>query len=475
MKHLRYKRKAGLRAAALAAGLALAALALNCSPAAAASLGLDQCILMAAEASSGVKKGAYRSRWEDAKLKAATRRFFPKVDLQLSHEPKVDYFGRPIEDKDIYSSEVQFTQPLYKSGALTLARDQAEEGMRLAGLLSEKERLEAARKVVPAYYKLISARKVGKIRGGLLGKARQLQELARRGYDLGKLRKEDVLSASAKRLDVAYQAAEAKSESRQAAYQLKELLKMPREQKLNVRDQEPDYKPPQGPDDLLARAQRANPELLHAKASEDYQRLGLSAAEAKEGPRFNLVGRYGLEGDDFPGPDKFYSVMLNFEMNFGDSTASAFYGTEHQFQNEVAFYEKARDLQRKGVRLSLLDGSSPAAEIAEARMKRLQARDEVLDTRAKLRSEILSLWEDLQRQRSLMDLAGQQRALQTERLAVARARLGAGNAPPAEVLERQLDLADAEVRLVKARFDRARILSQMCILTGGKLCLKDLH
>ncbi len=475
MRHLQGALRARGRAAAWLAAVALAAVALPCGPARAASLGLEQCIIMAAEASSGVKQGAYRSRWEEEKLKAATRRFFPKMDLQLSHEPKVDYFGRPIEDKDIYASEVQFTQPLYKSGALTLAYDQAKQGMRLAELLSQKERLEAARKVVPAYYKLISARTVHKIRSSLLAKARQLQDLAQHGFDLGHLRKEDVLSASAKRLEVAYQAEEAASESREAAYQLKELLKMPREQVLKVRDQEPDYKPPKGPDELLDQAQKANPELLHARASEDYQKLGLSAAEAKEGPRFNLVGRYGLEGDDFPGPDKFYSVMLNFEMNFGDSTATAFYGTEHQFENRFAFYDRERDLQRKGVKLSILDGSSPAAEIAEARMRRLQARDEVLDTRAKLRSELLTLWQELERQRARMDLAGQQQSLQSERLAVARARLKTGSAPPAKVLERQLDLADAEVRLVEARFDRARILSQMCILTGGELCLKDLH
>lgn len=463
-----------MRAKTVLTLLTLAALGLFCAGAALAEpLGLSDCIALATDSSSGVKLAKYQKEWEQEKLDAAQRRFFPQMDLKFAHEPKTDYFGRPIEDIDTYTSQVKLIQPLYKSGALTLSRDHAQEGLKVAGLLSEKERLDASRKVVPAYYRLLSSRRVHQIRQGLLSQAQELQELAQKGYDLGQLRREELLAASAKRLEVAYEAAQADSESKQAAYELKELLGMPREYVLKVKNQEPDYKTPATADELLYKAQSNNVALQHARASEKYHLLGLQAAEAEEMSRFNLEGAYGLEGDEFPGNDKFYSLMLTWEMNFGDSTAKAFYGREHQYENPWAFYDKERDLQRKGISFSVLDGSSKAIAIAKARMERLRARDDAIDAQDKLRTELLVLWQELKRQRSLMDLAGQQQNLQTERLAVARTRFDTGSAPPAEVLERQLDLADAEAKLIEARSERARILSQMCILSGEELCLKD--
>lgn len=71
------------------------------------------------------------------------------------------------------------------------------------------------------------------------------------------------------------------------------------------------------------------------------------------------------------------------------------------------------------------------------------------------------------------ELASKQSDLQGERLAVARAKAEAGSATPAEVLERELDLANARARLIQWDFERDRILATICLITGDQLKLKD--
>lgn len=90
---------------------------------------------------------------------------------------------------------------------------------------------------------------------------------------------------------------------------------------------------------------------MQAQPEELYQSLGLGVAETLSMPRFSLVGRYGLEGEEFPGPDKYSGVVVQCDINFGDVSAKTFYDYEHQKENETAFYFCDQELHRKGLRL----------------------------------------------------------------------------------------------------------------------------
>jgi outer membrane protein TolC len=216
-----------------------------------------------------------------------------------------------------------------------------------------------------------------------------------------------------------------------------------------------------------------NAGLRLAKAEDEYQSLGLELAKAAQGPRFNLIGRYGLEGESFPGPDKYAGAMLQCDISFGDNSAKVFYDLERQYENRTAFYYQDQDLYRKGLRLSFLDGNGTVVQEAEARYQRQKAREELRAARLKLRADLLSLLEELNRQEQMRGLAAKQRDLQGERVSVARGKAAAGAATPAEVLERELDLANAQARLLQADYERDRILATVCLITGDQLKLKD--
>ncbi len=455
--------------------LAIIVMILACAPARAQgpeALGLDQCIALARSNNSQVARTGVAQAWEKEKVNAALRRFFPRVDLDLAHQPKVDYFGRQIEDSDIYSSEVKLTQPIYAGGGLTARHDQAQEGMAKVNLLEAKAGLEAAREVVPSYYRLLAAREVVRLGGDLAEPARELVEAARRGVRDGYQRVEDLLAAEARLLEVSYQTADSATQARTAALKLKELMGLEPERALTLKPQRPDYQPPTQADDILNLAYRRNAGLLHAQAEDRYQSLGLVSAESFSLPRLNLIGRYGYEGLDFPGDDKYAGVMLQCDISFGDVSARAYADMEHQFENETAFYEEQKDLYRKGLRLSFLDGNSPEVGIAEARLNRRKAHDEVRETRQRLATDVLTLLEELQRQGQLLDLANKQSELYGERLRVVRAKFEAGAATPAEVLEREVDLVQARTKAVQARFERWRVLALLCLLSGQELkCL----
>ena len=67
-----------------------------------------------------------------------------------------------------------------------------------------------------------------------------------------------------------------------------------------------------------------------------------------------------------------------------------------------------------------------------------------------------------------MDLGG-------ERVAVARAKREAGTATPAEVLEREMDLAESRAKMIQAAYERQRVLTMLCLLSGQALTCKDVR
>jgi outer membrane protein TolC len=224
---------------------------------------------------------------------------------------------------------------------------------------------------------------------------------------------------------------------------------------------------------VLDQALRRNPSLLQAQSEELYQSLGLNVAETLSMPRFSLVGRYGQEGEELPGPDKYSGLMLQCDISFGDVSAKTYYDYEHQKQNETSFYFQDQELHRKGLKLSFLDGTSPGASLAEARYQRKKAHDDVRDTRGRLQTQVLSLWEELKRYNELRELASKQVDLGNERVAVARAKREAGTATPAEVLEREMDLAESRSKMIQASFERYRVLAMLCLISGQNLSCKD--
>lgn len=457
--------------------IAAAALTWACgwSPARAAgpeALGLDKCLELARQNNSQVARTGVAQDWEKEKVNAALRRFFPRVDVDLAHQPKVDYFGRQIEDSDIYSSEVKLTQPIYAGGGLTARHDQAKEGMAKVNLLEAKAGMETAKEVVPSYYRLLASREVVRLGRDLAEPARELVEAARRGVRDGYQRVEDLLAAEARLLEVSYQTADSESQARTSALKLKELMGLEPERALSLKPQRPDYQPPAQADAILNLAYHRNAGLLYAQSEDRYQSLGLASAQSFSWPRLNLIGRYGYEGLDFPGDDKYAGVMLQCDVNFGDVSAKAYADMEHQFENNTAFYYEQKDLYRKGLRLSFLDGNSPDVSIAEARLNRRKAHDDVRETKQRLATDVLTLLEELQRQGQLLDLANKQAELYGERLRVVRAKFEAGAATPAEVLEREVDLVQARTKAVQARYERWRVLALLCLLSGQELkCL----
>ena len=434
------------------------------------TLGLMDCIQKAKETTPRLDGIKAQGNWEKSKVDTAFRRFFPKMEIDMSHHPKLDYFGRPIEEDDIYSTEFSLTQPLYTGGTLTNRREQAKEGLKKVPLEKSKIELEVALEVVPSYYQAISYNEQAQQRVTLLGSARRQVREAQEGVERGVLLREDLLDAKARLAELEYEATLAQSKAREALYRLKELMGIERAMAMELKSQLPDFKMPEKPDEILKMAMKNNPSLVFSRSQRSYHDLGLKLARSKDSSRFNLVGRFALEGDEFPGDEKNYVLGLVWEMPFGDNTLKAYYEGERQFENEVALYYKNQSFQRKGVTLSLLDGSSQAESIAENAYLLSKAQGELSENVRQLRIRILQLLEELNRQKELGALAEEQTKLNQERVQVARSLEKLGRTPPEEVLKRQQDLARSTAKSLEARYEKARILATLCLLAGDKLC-----
>jgi hypothetical protein len=116
-------RRGGSAWPAVALGLWLclapaAARAQDTPPSSPSALGLLQCLDLALVNDSVARQNPELKNWEREKLSLAQRRFLPRVDVDMYHQPKVDYFGRPLTEDDIYTNEVKVTVSAYASCAV---------------------------------------------------------------------------------------------------------------------------------------------------------------------------------------------------------------------------------------------------------------------------------------------------------------------------------------------------------------------
>ena len=436
-------------------------------------LGLLECIQLAGQASyqhwglDGERDAAQEEQ------EANERRFLPSLRLDLVQQPKVDYFGRPVEERDTYLSELRLTQPLYNP-ALPLGRDRALLDLDRIKLARHQVRVEAGLEVVGAYYALLAARRKAALRQELVPLARELAARVRQGVDQGLQRREDWLAAQARYLEASYDHAQGLSQAREEAGKLKALVGLPRAQRLELKAQEPANQPLPDARRAVAQALRDSPLVLAAQAQERLSETELRLAQERQGPRLDLEWRYGVEGDDFPGEEKSVLVMVKYQMTFGETGASAFYGWEHQFANPASFYYEQMDLQRKGISLNWLGEDTPTVTLARARARRLAAKGELRRRRLELRMRVAGLWEEYQRNQALLELAQGQVALGQERVQVARAKSDQGGLTPGERLDRELELARARDKEAEAVCQRARVVASLCLLSGRPLQLKEM-
>lgn len=444
------------------------------------ALGLMDCIDLAQANSAQVERSQGMSQWADAEQEAATLRFFPRVDLNLTHQPKVDFFGRPVdyvgplrEGDDVYASELKLTQPVY-SPEVARSLDQARQRRKSAELMKEGAGLDVALEVVANYYQVLAARQKSAVGQGLVDQARSLVESTRVAYESGRLLKEDYLEARARLMEVTYHVADSASQAREGAARLRTLLGLPSEARLPLKYQSPGYTPPADIQALVDKATKDSRFLSQAKAEEKLAAATLALAQSRHSGRLNLVGSYGLEGMDFPGDDKFAKLLLTYELELGEFGGSAYYGYEHQYENDVSFYYQDKDLQQRGVNLNWLGKrDSPVVEVAEAKARRFMAHSDLRARRMELARRVIVLQEEARRAGAQLEAAQSAETLLAERVEVIGSKVAAGRATPAEELEGRIDWAKARVKLIEARFARYEALTRLCLITGGDLNLSD--
>ena len=84
-------------------------------------LDLKACIVLAVQSDPEVNRAKDQATiGELLKSEAFKAMVLPRIDLETTYGPKLDYFGRPVfpDSESLYDSKVLFDKPLYKGGAL---------------------------------------------------------------------------------------------------------------------------------------------------------------------------------------------------------------------------------------------------------------------------------------------------------------------------------------------------------------------
>jgi len=349
-------------------------------------------------------------------------------------------------DVDQYTAKTQltFSQPLLRGFGETTrnaSRTRARAGFAVQELERENIAGNVIRDVVQAYWELAYAAQEVEIRKQSVALAREQLRITQAGIDVGKLAKTDSLAveqAIASREEELLLAEQNRSER---AIELRRLIGMeigPGEIDLDATDhldtgsQEPNL------DKTLASAMENNPQLKTVRAQ------GKTAAIEV------AVTQNGL------------LPQLDFTAAAGPQAQAEKLGTTY---SNLATFDSFEVVA--GVKFSMAfgnDSAKGAHEVAQGNLRKVKLTEQ--DIRSQIAAQVVRAVNLVRSAKKRMDVSAKASALAKQNVDLEKARWEVGRTTNFEVLKRQDELAQSQLREARARADYLKAVSILDSLTG---------
>jgi len=395
-------------------------------------LSLDWCLRRAREANPGLARLAASSEAAWHRIESAGALEDPRFTYEASNIPTGDFDFRSTP---LSGHQLGLRQKLPMLGLLSNREEAARSGARISRLLVADEQVWLAGAVESAWAELGFAQQSRRLTERNIRLLRQLTEIAEVKYRVGKGLQQDVLRSQVE-LTVLLQerlrrdAAVAKSEA-----QLIEILDLPADVVLPEVDtlELASDPPPLAP--LLAALDSRSAGLLAAREKIDEARTRVRVAELEGYPDFEFgLGyriRNSVSGDAVDGDD-FFSAGITLRLPINRS----------KWRSRVA---ERRALVRHAEATLRADRAALSARtrVAHAEVVRASAEEALMET-------------------GLVPQARQS-------FASSRSGYEVGRIDFLSLLDSQVRLLDAELRLARARADKRRAFAALESATGEKL------
>jgi outer membrane protein len=348
--------------------------------------------------------------------------------------PPSDVFvGIPSHDR--YNVGVTGTLPLFTGGRVV-------SGLAVA-YLSDDIAFEAYRKAVNdtlynvrvAFYSIVLAREVVKVRTDALDLLTRQLELTRKKYDVGVVSKYDLLRSEVEVANARPPLIEAKKNLVLAGETLKRVLGIDVEDPFEVEGELTFNEESADIDGLLKEADEGSPELIIARKTERIAAKNVNMTIGEFLPTISAFAQYG-------------GTIYNFSWNEDDWL--------WDFTGGVT------------VSVPLTGLAVSAARVKEARADYMKARIGMLDTVNKVKLDIKSAYYDLVQAREIVESQRLNIAQAEEALKIAEVRYDSGISTLLELMDAQLALTTARLNWLNALYGYEEAKARISKIVGAE-------
>ena len=392
------------------------------------------------------------------KIKETFRALFPSVKFKASHTTG-DQLDTVSFTEELYGVEAE--HPLYQGGRLKLTYEQSKVNLNLAGARYRKVENEIDYKVAESYYSVVTSIMNVRLQKDLLEDAKGVLDKAERRYQHGLSTQLEMLNVKSNYNQIQFQLATADRDLALARFKLKQAMALePGVESIDL--SEVDTELPFRVIDVdlahcLQLAAENQPDIAVNKLlveSNDYEER---ITKGKEGLKVDLTGWYGAADSYYDTEPKNletdWSVGFKVTKPFGVVTPSYSF-TKDKTSRKIGQTDRTGSMVHSG-ELAILDKDTMSikSEIAEAKVNKMKAENDLIQTRNQTELDVKEAYYNYQEAILQVKNAIEKVRFQEEAVKVAKAQAQLNEALQSQQIEALVKLTDEKSVYVKALSD----------------------
>ena len=436
-------------------------------------LGLRECVVLAIKNDPDIintqdQIGIGRIRTDEALISL----LMPRFDLETTRGPQLDFFGNPTSN-NIFINSASFEKPIYTGGRLMANYRMGQSETLKAQHDYMQKVVEVTGGMMENYYRLLASQETVKYYQEVYDRAKKAVELLRKKYEAGAVMQLEVLEAEEKVNEINYRLIKAQADLQADTNSLYERIGWDSEENIHVVNEFPIKELEGDIDTLFANALKYRPDLLYEKENLEFSRLKIKLNKSKEIPNLSLKGNYKLEGENWPGDNSEWAVMLNLSFSLYNSTISSSASQNQTYENPVVPRSEDFDFDVENLKLSLFDGSSNRVKMEEARADLKLSSNRLSQLKRSLRREVSDSFHELQKAEATIKTAEKSIKIAEEKLKILEEKQKLGLTTDIEILDAEMELVDFKVRHIQAFYDKSVAIADLYKATGTELAWKE--
>ncbi|RLE58558.1 MAG: hypothetical protein DRJ35_07695, partial [Thermoprotei archaeon] len=190
-------------------------------------------------------------------------------------------------------------------------------------------------------------------------------------------------------------------------------------------------------------------------------------------PSVSLTGSYSWEGDDFPGEESEWAIMLNLSYSLHNSTLSSALSQNKQYKTTYNFARKDSEYDVENVKLSIFDGSSNKVNLKRARADYRLSSNRLAKLERTIIKDVRDAFNKIREAEATIETTSKSIEYAEEKLKILEEKLRLRETTDIDVLEARVQLVDARVKNLQALYERSVAIADLYNATGKRMEWKE--